>query len=230
MNEYTSKCGDAAARLVFVRARRTVRKKSSRTRITAATRTADGGERDEERRPPQVPAVRQREHERAAAETEQRAARERRELDDEEERERDRERRLQAMPRLEPEVQRRQHEQRDDELDPEVVRIAGERVRPEDLLRPADGAEDVDPGLPRRDRLDEQLVEVDPALGEDELDHAVHRVQPDAAEERGERVPVEAQSPRRASSATPATRNPKWRTNFTIPFAHCASACPVSRL
>ena len=99
------------------------------------------------------------------------------------------------MSRLEPEIQRREHEQRDDELDPEVVRVAGERVRPEDLLRPADGAEHVDAGLPRRDRLDEELVEVDPALGEHELDHAVHRVQADPAEERGERVPVEAQRP-----------------------------------
>ena len=36
------------------------------------------------------------------------------------------------VPALEPQVERRQHEQRHDELDPEVVRVAGERVRPED--------------------------------------------------------------------------------------------------
>ena len=70
--------------------------------------------------------------------------------------------------------------------------IARQRVRAEHLLRPADGAEHVDPGLPGRDRLDEELVEVDSALGESELDHAVHRVQADPAEERRQRVPVEA--------------------------------------
>ena len=197
MNEYTSKCGEAAPRLVFVRARSTVRKKSSRTSDHRRDDETDGRERDEERRPAQVAAVRQREHERAAPEAEERAARERRELDHEQECERDGEGRLQPMPGLEPEVQRRQHEQRDDELDAEVVRIAGERVRAEHLLRPADGSEDVDPGLPRRDGLDEELVEVDAALGEDELDHAVHRVQADPAEERGERVPVEANAPAR---------------------------------
>ena len=41
----------------------------------------------------------------------------------------------QAVTGLEPQVERREDEERDDELDPEVVRIAGERVRPEDLLR-----------------------------------------------------------------------------------------------
>ena len=40
-----------------------------------------------------------------------------------------------------------------------------------------------------------RLVEVDPALGEHELDHAVDRVEADPAEERGQRVPVEAQIP-----------------------------------
>ena len=133
------------------------------------------------------------------------------------------------MPALEPQVERREHEQRDDELDPEVVRVAGERVRPEHLLRPADRAEDVDPGLARRDRLDQDLVEVRAHLGEDELDDAVDRVERDPAAERSERVPVEALL-RGASSATPVTRKPKWRTNFTIPFAHWASAWLVSRL
>ena len=144
-----------------------------------------------------MPAVRQHEHERAAREAEERAPRERRELHDEEERQTDREGRLQPVPGFETEVERRQDEERDDELDPEMVRVAGERVRAEDLLRPADRAEDVDPGLARRDRLDEQLVEVHAALGEDELDDAVDGVQADPSEERCEGVPVEANVPAR---------------------------------
>ena len=107
------------------------------------------------------------------------------------------ERRLEPVPGLEAEVERRQHEERDHELDPEVVRVARERIRAEHLLRPAHRAEDVDPGLPRGDRLDEDLVEIDAAFGEHELDDAVHGVEADAAEERRERVPVEANpSPR----------------------------------
>ncbi len=70
--------------------------------------------------------------------------------------------------------------------------IAGERIRPEHLLRAAHRTEDVDPRLPGGDRLDEHLVEVDAGLREHELDDAVDGVEPDAAEERGEREPVEA--------------------------------------
>ena len=136
--------------------------------------------------------VREHENERAAGEPEQRASRQRRELDHEEERERDRQWRLQTMPGLEAQVERREHEQRDDELDPEMVRVARQRVRPKHLLRSPDGTEDVDPRLARGDRLDEQLVEIEAGLGENELDDAVDGVQADPPEERGERVPVEA--------------------------------------
>ena len=46
-------------------------------------------------------------------------------------------------PRLEPQVERRQDEQRDDQHDPEVVRVAGHRVRPVDVGA-VDRAVDVD--------------------------------------------------------------------------------------
>ena len=159
---------------------------------TTAPTAASG---HEERRTAEMPAVREHEHEGAAREPEERAPRERRELDDEQERESDGERRLQPVPALEAQVHRRQDEERDHELDAEMVRVAGERVHAEDLLRAADGAEDVDPGLPRRDRLDEDLVEVRAGLGEHELDDAVDGVQRDAAAERRQRVPVEARRP-----------------------------------
>ena len=49
------------------------------------------------------------------------------------------------MAALEPEVQRSEDEKRDDELDPEVVRVTRQCVRPKHLLRPADRPEHVDP-------------------------------------------------------------------------------------
>ena len=103
----------------------------------------DDAERHEQRARPREAAVRQREHEQPDAEPEQAAARERRELDDEQEREHAAERPLQPVPALEPQVHRRQGEQRDLEHDPEVVRVAGERVRPVDAL-PVHRAVDVD--------------------------------------------------------------------------------------
>ena len=95
------------------------------------------------------------------------------------------------MSRLQPEVQRRQHEQRDHELDTEVVRVARERVRPEHLLRTTDRAEHVDPRLSGRDRLDQERIEIDAALREYELNDAVHGVQTDPTEKRSQREPVE---------------------------------------
>ena len=84
-----------------------------------------------------------RQHEKPGAEPEEARPRERGQLDDEEKREDDGERDFQPVALLEPEVQRGQHEQRDHELDPEVVRVAGERVGPEDA-RAADRPVDVD--------------------------------------------------------------------------------------
>ncbi len=79
-----------------------------------------------------------------------------------------------------------------------MVGIACQRVGAEDLLRPADRAEHVDPGLARRDRLDQDLVEVRPRhLGEGELDDAVAGVEGDPAAEGGQRVPVEPHAPPR---------------------------------
>ena len=87
---------------------------------------------------------------------------------------------------------RRQHEQRDHELDPEVVRVAGERVRPEDALA-LDRAVDVDLARAAGDRREQRLVEVDPEhLGRAELDDPVGGIRDEAAQEHRERRPVEA--------------------------------------
>ena len=80
--------------------------------------------------------VRDGEHEQAGGEAEQAGAGQRRQLDEEQEGEQDGERQPQPVPALEAEIDRRQDEQRDHELDPEVVRVAGERVRPVDALAP----------------------------------------------------------------------------------------------
>ena len=55
----------------------------------------------------------------------------------------------QPVAGFEPQVDRRQDEQRDDQHDPEVVRVAGEGVRPEDA-RALDRAVDVDLDWRRR--------------------------------------------------------------------------------
>ena len=68
-----------------MRARSTVRKKSSRARITAPTSSDHGSERNQERGPAQVASIGERENERAAGEPEEPAPRERRQLDDEQE-------------------------------------------------------------------------------------------------------------------------------------------------
>ena len=96
------------------------------------------------------------------------------------------------MAPLEPEIERSEHQQRDDELDPEMVGVSRQRVRTEHLLRPADCPEYVDPGLPRGDGLDQGSVEVRAReLRKRELNHAVQGVQGDPSEERGQGQPVE---------------------------------------
>ena len=63
------------------------------------------------------------------------------------------------MPALEPEIDRRQDQQRQQRHDREVVRVSGERIRPVDV-RPVDRAVEVDLARPAGERLDEQRVEV----------------------------------------------------------------------
>ena len=79
-------------------------------------------------------------------------------------------------PRGEPQVDRQQDEQRDDQHDPEVVRVAGERIRPVDALA-LDRAVDVDRARPAGQRREHGVVEVPPALRGDELQHAVGGVE-----------------------------------------------------
>ena len=95
------------------------------------------------------------------------------------------------MAAREPEVDRQQSEQRDDEHDPEVVGVAGQRIRPIDAL-PLDRSVDVDRARPAGQRREHGLVEVPPALGGDELQHAVGGVQRQPGGERADRLPVEA--------------------------------------
>ncbi len=102
------------------------------------------------------------------------------------------ERQPQPVAAAEPEVERRQHEQRNHELDPEVVRIAGERVRPEHA-RTLDRAVDVDLAGAARDRRQHRLVEVDPEhLRGAELHDPVERVRDEAGQEDAEGRPEEA--------------------------------------
>ena len=125
-------------------------------------------------------AVRDEQHEEAAAEPEHPAAGERRELDDEQKAEQHGERRPVAMSPLEPQVDRQhQHEHRG-ELDPEMVRVAGERVDAEDVLA-LDRAVDVDLARPAGERLEPAGVEVSArALRDGELGDAVRGVGRDA--------------------------------------------------
>jgi len=96
---------------------------------------------------------------------------------------------------LESEVDRQEHEQGDDQLDPEMVRIPGERVRPVDVGA-LDRAVHVDLARTPGDRLDERRVEVAPRrLGDAELHGAVEGVEHEPAAERAERQPVEPFAP-----------------------------------
>ena len=150
-------------------------------------------EGDEEHRAEQQPAVRDREHEEAAREPEQATPRERREVDDREEREQQRQRDAIPVAALEAQVERQEQDDRGSDLDPEVVRVAGQGVHAvhEGAL---DRAEDVDLARAARDRLQPGLVEV-PAgrLGDRQLGEAVRAVRRDPADEGRERHPVEAQ-------------------------------------
>ena len=139
----------------------------------------------------EVPAVGDQQDEEAAAEPEHPAPRERRDLHDEEEAEHHGETRPPRVPRLEPQVDRQhQHEDRG-ELDPEVVRVAGQRVDAEDVL-PLDRAVDVDLARAARQRLQPARVEVPPRpLGDQELRDAVGGVRRHPGDERAEGEPVE---------------------------------------
>ena len=178
-----------------MRVRRTCSKKSHRAASTSArtAATAPSGRRNSG-----VSSFRRygnRQHEEPGAEPQEPRTRERGQLDEEEEREHERERDLQPVTLLEPEVQRSQHEQRDHELDPQMVRVAGERIRPEDALA-ADRPVDVDLARTARDRREHGLVEVDPEhLRRAELDDSVDRVRHEARDEHRERRPVEPLAP-----------------------------------
>ena len=185
------KCVSAPLPSVESRELSTSEKNSIRRATKTASPSGQHAERDEELRLQQHPAIRDREHEEAAAEPEETAARERRQVDDDEEQEEQGERHAQPVPALEPEVDRQQEEDSGRELDPEVVRIAREGVDAVDE-RALDRAEDVDPAVAARDRLQPGLVEVRPGrLGDRELEDAVGAVRREAADERRERQPVE---------------------------------------
>ena len=124
-----------------------------------------------------------------------------RELDDEQERKQRRERQLEAVSALEPQVDGRQDEQRNDEHDREVVRIARERVGAKDVFA-RDCAVDVDRARPARKRRQDGAVEVVAELGRGELDEPVSRVDGHPADEGAERRPVEAlRAPRQIGDA-----------------------------
>jgi hypothetical protein len=86
------------------------------------------------------------------------------------------------VPPLEPEIDRREDQDRHHEHDPEVVRIAGERVRPVDA-RAADGAVDVDRRRAAGERREHRLVEVVARLRGEELEDPVDAVRDDARRE-----------------------------------------------
>ncbi len=95
------------------------------------------------------------------------------------------------MAALESEVDREQHQQRNDELDPEVIGVARERVRPIDVRSP-DRAVDVDLARAPGQRGEDGGVEVPSGrLCDAELQHAVESVEGKASAERRQRPPVE---------------------------------------
>jgi hypothetical protein len=97
------------------------------------------------------------------------------------------------MPALQAQVDREQKEDPCGDLDPEVVRVAGEGVHPVHE-RAFDRAEDVDLARPARERLEPCLVEVAAGrLGDRELCQAVRTVRRHPQDERGEGHPVEAE-------------------------------------
>src|SRR5581483_9898727 len=157
--------------------------------------------RNEELRRDEVAPVGHREHERSDAEPEEPATGQRRSLDDEQEADRRREPLAHAMAALQPQVQRRQDEQRHDQHDPEVVRVARHRVRAEDA-RAVDRAVDVDLARTAGDRREERRVQVAAAPRDEELCDPVERVHRDPPAEPAERPP---------EVALPAAREPHDR-------------------
>ena len=135
-------------------------------------------------------AVRDQQDETADREPQDPAARERRQLGHEQEPEQERERHAQPVTPLEPEVDRREDQDREDELDPEVVRVAGERVRPVDA-RAVHGTVDVDLARPARERLEHDGVEVVAGLRREQLQDPVAGVDRDPAQKPRQRAPVE---------------------------------------
>ena len=127
----------------------------------------------------------------ACDEPEQPASRERRDLDEQQKAEQRGEGDLQAVPSLEPKVERRQHQQRDDEHDSEVICVPGQAVDPVDA-RLADRAPDVQGRRPTRDRVEDERVEIPPAEPRHDLEEAVRRVRREARCEPADRPPVEA--------------------------------------
>ena len=156
----------------------------------------DACERQQQLAGQQPSPIRDAEDERADAEPEQAAARERRQLDEEEEGEDERERQAQPVPRLEPQVKRREDEQRDDEHDPEVVRVAGERVRAVDVGA-GNRAVDVDRARAAGDGREQPLVEIAPGARDEQLDDPVRRVRDEPGDKPPERAPVVALAPPR---------------------------------
>ncbi len=104
--------------------------------------------------------------------------------------ERQGERHLEPMPARQPQIDRRQREERHDQHHAEVVRVSGERVDPVDVLA-VDCAVDVDLGRAARERVEDEVVEaVAGDLGA-ELEDPVDGVRDEADREPAERAPEE---------------------------------------
>ena len=154
-------------------------------------RDQDEAERQQrEPREEQVP-VRDEQHERADDQAQGARAGKRRELHEQTKGDQHGEPAPPRVRPLEPQVERRQDQERHQERDPEVVRVAGQRVRPVDV-RAVDRAVDVDLARAVRQRLQEERVEVVPRLCHQQLQDPVARVADDPAEEPAECPPVEA--------------------------------------
>ena len=143
MKRYTSKCSADDWSVVDVRALKTLMKKSRRWSTTSISTPATAPTGTRNSLVEQLVPVGDGEQQKADPEPEQATARERRQLRDEQEPEQGRERDTQPVPALEPQVDRRQDEQRDDQHHAEMVWVAGEAGRPVDV-RLAHRAEDVD--------------------------------------------------------------------------------------
>src|SRR4051794_851878 len=95
------------------------------------------------------------------------------------------------MPARQPQIDRRQREERDDQHHAEVVRVARQRVHPVDVLA-VDSAVDVDLGRAARERVEDEVVQaVAGELGA-ELEDSVDGVRGEADCEPAECPPEEA--------------------------------------